>query len=93
MSKLKEKTGIYNFAEQKVQYMSIDDDDSSNSNSSRSKWNNVIIDNNNDSHKMLKNVIWIASFTLSLSLLVSITLVCTGTIIIITTTITTIIIY
>ena len=91
MSKLKEKTGIYNFAEQKVQYMSIDDDDSSSSNSS--KWNNVIINNNNDSHKMLKNVIWIASFTLSLSLLVSITLVCTGTIIIITTTITTIIIY
>ena len=78
MSKLKEKTGLYNFAEHKVQYMSISDDDNNNNN----KWqNNIKIDNNdNYNYKMIKKVLWIASFTLSLSLLVSITLLFSGNI-------------
>jgi len=82
MSKLKEKTGLYNFAEHKVQYMSISDDDDNNNNNNNNKWqNNIKIDNNdNYNYKMIKKVLWIASFTLSLSLLVSITLLFSGNI-------------
>ena len=84
MSKLKEKTGIYTYNEQKVQYMSISDNDDTNT-TTDSKWYNVInMKDDSNSNKMIKRVLWIATCTLSLSLLVLITLLCTG---MITTTI------